>query len=305
MFDSSSNILARYAPYVPPQAYALMTDAGDYYGEACSKHSPLNSTPALPATAVDNPVCNGDVAVFFECPECLTIGATVGTIATRASRKAQQQSHLSFETRHALLQHLHSEHRDKCPYCNKSAMPDRLSWQCHLVNHTLCAPQAKDEEEKEHPKPVDKSDHLVPIESPVLEPFGLDAAILECLSRVPPGPSNIDVQARLSRLRGNVLVCGGAANCINRFVPFLMATLNAHQQSSMAAADGAGQEMSNPIFNPVLTTKDLDGRFVSWKGASFLARLDASITGEQWVGRGEWREMGERVFKERLSFPLP
>ena len=67
---------------------------------------------------------------------------------------------------------------------------------------------------------------------------------------------------------------------------------------------GGSSSSSSGRWSLVMNAKDLDARFVSWKGASVMARLEEGVASEQWIGRGEWLEGGERVFRERLAFSI-
>ena len=50
----------------------------------------------------------------------------------------------------------------------------------------------------------------------------------------------------------------------------------------------------------VLPPRNLNPRFVCWKGASVMCNLDS--LSDMWIRRDEWEAMGARALKERCLF---
>lgn len=210
---------------------------------------------------------------------------------TQAQKESMTTLHcpvckINFSETAQAVDHVCTEHAnsDCCPYCGQHATKtaDVLSWRCHLINHLL-PPLATKSDLTTPPTATACQNNMLKID-PLL-PLALDEAIQMSLSRVPDSATQ-DRQARAARLASSVLLCGGCSS-IPRLLPFLQSRLP-----------------TLPAYTFVMNTKDLDARFVGWKGGSVAARLDEANSGEQWIARTEWEDAGERIFKERLSFPI-
>jgi len=60
------------------------------------------------------------------------------------------------------------------------------------------------------------------------------------------------------------------------------------------------QEGEAELLQITFSIKDLDPRFLSWKGGTILCKLESAQ--EAWVSKEEWIAIGVRALRERALF---
>lgn len=205
-----------------------------------------------------------------------------------------------FDNHAEAIDHVYEIHKDveECAWCNVKKFMDVEFWKCHLANHMS---------DDKQPRPA-KADNNQPNKIMIDPPshISLDDAVAWSISRLPETP-NTDLAQRQAKLASSLLLVGGWSSLhgLSTVLQHRLATL--HPLSSQPSIGSGAIEdtgATNGRWSLVMNVKDLDSRFVSWKGASVMARLDEGVANEQWIGRGEWLEGGERMFRERLAFSI-
>lgn len=146
----------------------------------------------------------------------------------------------------------------------------------------------------------------------------LDDAILESLHNfVLQNISATDLPDRIKKLVNHILVIGGGGSLIQGF-PHLLTTRLARQfpewwsshevlleySKAVASASNLGaDEYWSKIPTPVVVThpRELDPKWIVWKGASVFGKLE--VTRDMYTSAGEWEVAREKSASKWL-FPL-
>jgi actin-related protein 8 len=189
----------------------------------------------------------------------------------------------SFEVLSAALEHFESVHfaaytgdSCKCGNCSYSCV-DRLSLQCHVIGTHFM------------PSSIDVKNAIGDLKTRLADrfhsvPLSVDEAVIESLVRL--GDSD-----RIKRCASSVILSGGS-HLFSGFPDVLYSALSAKlPQNPLTAL------LEAKIFP---NARDLDARFLAWKGGAVFCRLES--TSEAWITCGEWDLFGVRSIKEKVSF---
>ncbi|RWS22642.1 actin-related protein 8-like protein [Leptotrombidium deliense] len=113
--------------------------------------------------------------------------------------------------------------------------------------------------------------------------LGLDQAIIQCIDRC----DNDDTKRRMYNC---VLVVGGGINFKG------VETWLQNRLSVQIPLQYRTGQCIDIVTNP----KDIDPRFVVWKGAAVMSLLDTSQ--ELWITKREWNRTGIRILREKAPF---
>lgn len=190
---------------------------------------------------------------------------------------------VKFEGLQAAFEHFNTCHlgEDVCKYpkCSFSSA-DKTSMQCHIVSHYH---EVEVIEPSRFLKKGD-SDRSVKLMEVFNDPVALDEAIVSCLLRL--GDSE-----RIKRCASSIILSGGS-HLFSGFPDVLyekiLSKLPLNPLTSLVEAK---------IFP---NARDLDARFLAWKGGAVFSKLESTI--EAWITEEEWQNFGMRSIKEKISF---
>lgn len=127
----------------------------------------------------------------------------------------------------------------------------------------------EDKQDKDEPAEQDKG------------PYSLDTMILQSIN-------SLDSDEQRKKMLSSVLLVGGSI-LFPRFPDVLHDRVVTKLQPEEA-----------PSLQITFSIKDMDPRFLSWKGGTILCKLEASQ--EAWVSKEEYSAIGIRALRERALF---
>ena len=278
MFEPETPIIARYARMrTETPLHVNYSDQWDYYYEellTAKNQQEESSSPVMETATLDT----SEEIINVICKICKK----------------------TFDNHDEAIDHIYETHADveECAWCGRKKVVDTEFWKCHLANHI------SDDKQQKPVKADNNQPNKIIIDPP--SHLSLDDAVAWSISRLPETP-NTDLTQRQAKLAASLLLVGGWSS-LHGLSTVLQHRLTTLHPQSLQPSVGSGviddTNASSGRWSQVMNVKDLDSRFVSWKGASVMARLEEGVASEQWIGRGEWLEGGERMFRERLAFSI-
>lgn len=190
----------------------------------------------------------------------------------------------SFDEIQAAIEHFDSSHETterfcKFPKCSFNST-DKLSFKCHVLSHLTCQGGHGQGQQK---KP--KIDFEVKLKENFDSPMSMDDAAIASLLR-------LGETERIKRCASSIILSGGShlfPGFPDLLLERLLTKLPLNPLTSLVEAK---------IFP---NARDLDARFLAWKGGAVFSKLESTST-DSWITRDDWNNFNSRSIKDKISF---
>lgn len=190
---------------------------------------------------------------------------------------------------HEIVEHVRTHEKSgKCLWrqCSDNySSNDSISWTCHVMNHLTLQKTSKSFIIESD---IKRDDGCETKEQQILS---LDDAIIKALVSV------CGSNERLKKMSNSILLIGGLFSS-PQFLTTFRSQLQARMMPKLIESCPTFTTIEKIDF--IISTKDLDSKFVSWKGGAVASRLET--VQECWITKEEYLAFSFGVFKNRLLF---
>lgn len=194
----------------------------------------------------------------------------------------------------SVFEHLQSEHFNSsssyvshCEYSKcKFESNDQISMACHVISyHFTSTDNNNNNPNTSTSTSMSSAEFITKLpETPVVF-MSIDDAIISSLLQL--GDSD-----RIKRCASSIILSGGS-HLFSGFLDVLTHSLK-------------GKFLLNPqtsLIDPKIfpNTRDLDARFLAWKGGAVFSKLESTAT-ESWISCEDWHMFGMKILKEKVAF---